>query len=894
MSSRDHRRPARTVDGWGQIASEPPREWTLRLVDLGFAGLILLLPFVWGGRQALGHLTVLLLSGWTAFWWAIHQLRSERPGWRFSGAEPLFLLAVSLVTLQTVAIPESLKDQLSPHIDLLLEGWTDSPASGLGLGRWSRLSFVPWQTWSDLVTLIAVMVIFFVAVQRLKTVSDVHRILRWLAISGCLTGLFGIVQYLGSNGQFYWFYSHPDTTTDTSAKAAFTNSNHFANFLAMSLPAQFWWGVTTFARIAKLRDARSMHHPAPEGWRGLLIEWGPMSMLGISLCALVLSQSRGGLLAAGVGLAVISLLFWRQKLLDSRIGICLLLAGAMATGSLFLFGQGLENELTSNLQSISSGTAAEMDHSSSRQKIWSTDWKVVRDFPIVGTGLGSHRHVYKSYFNYPADGTEYTHAENGYLQVAMETGMTGFVLALMSILLALYWCVRGLTLGTSTDIRAPAAVSLAVLAINLTHSFTDFIWYVPGCMVIVVLFAAAACVLCRIASPVNPHEESSGSPWGRLGWGMTLVILVAGLGWGVSIKWPEVAAEPHFFEFKRLANSNSAEGDEGTRYEIEAILRAVQANPLDPELQNRAARAWMRTFLLAHRADHDLPLEEIRQAAISSQYATRKDLCAWLDIPEVMGENRKYLLKSQLASVKAVHLCPLDDRPYIELTQLGWLSLMSPRRENSLMRQALRGRPFDGRTHLEVAHYLLNRGDIKLAEVHYRRAFAQDERCRQSLIEGLSPHVPAAFFLESFELDLRSLALLRKAYQGRDDADGYHKILEQLAASELDAANHSTGETAVSHLVTAHGCYAELGDRDLTVNVLAKALKRYGSSYNLRSNLANTLFDYGEYQEALPHLEWCHRREPDNESIARRIEVALERADQVEVAEEPNDTQRIR
>ena len=894
MSSREHRRTTKAVDGWGQRSSEPPREWTLRLVDLGFAGLILLLPFVWGGRQALGHLAVVLMSGWTAFWWAVYQLRSERPGWRFSGAEPLFLLAVALVALQTIALPESLKDQLSPHVDTLLAGWTDNPETSLGLGRWSSLSFVPWQTWSDLVTLIAVMTVFFVAVQRLQTASDVHRILRWVAISGCLTGAFGISQYLISNGRFYWFFEHPDTTTDTAAKAAFTNANHFADFLAMSLPAQLWWSVTTFARLTKLRDARSMNHPPPEGWRGLLIEWGPLTMFAVTSCALVLSQSRGGLLAAGVGLAVISLLFWRQKLLDSRIGICLLVLGAMATGCLFLFGEGLEAELTSNLESISSGAVAEMDRSNSRQKIWSTDWKVVQDFPVTGTGLGSHRYVYKSYFDYPADGTEYTHAENGYLQVAMETGVTGFVLTILSIVLTLSWCLRSLLRGSSIDTRAPAAVALSVLAVNLTHSVTDFIWYVPGCMVIVVLFAAAAHTLQRVAVPQTARDETSGSAWGRMSWGFSLALLVAGLAWGVQIKWPEVAAEPHYLEFKRLANSENSDGAEGTQYEIEAILKAAAANPHDPEILNRAARAWARTFLLAHQKDHDLTVEEIRQAAISSQYATRKELYAWLDNPDVMGKNRQYLHRAQATSIQALRLCPLDPRPYTELTRLGWLTLMSTQRENSLMRQALRGRIHEGRTHLEVAHFLLNRGDIKLAETHYRKAFAQDERCRRALIRNLSPHVPAEFFIEKFDLDLRCLAELRQAYQSQSDPSGYRKILELLARAELDAANHSAGETAVAHLVTAHGCLAELGEQDRSIEVLQSALKRYGSSYNLRSNLANSLFDQGRYDDALPHLEWCHRRQPDNESIAQRIERAMESPEATEVAEEPSDRNRIR
>ena len=68
-------------------------------------------------------------------------------------AEPLFLLAILLVALQTISLPESIKQSLSPHMDRLLPAWGDNPETSTGLGRWSSLSFAPWQTWSDLITL---------------------------------------------------------------------------------------------------------------------------------------------------------------------------------------------------------------------------------------------------------------------------------------------------------------------------------------------------------------------------------------------------------------------------------------------------------------------------------------------------------------------------------------------------------------------------------------------------------------------------------------------------------------------------------------------------------------------------------------------------------------------
>ena len=896
MSSRQLPRSAPLLDGWGHRVASSEYSWPLRFVDLGFLGLIVLLPFIWGGRQALGNFATVLLSGWTAVWWAVHQLRQARPRWRLSGAEPLFLLAILLVVFQTVTLPESLKDALSPHIDQLLPGWGVSPDTSIGLGRWSYLSFVPWQTWSDLVTLVAVMLVFFIAVQRLETVKDIHRLMRYLAISGCVTALFGLVQYFGGNGRFYWFYEHPDTTPETAVKAAFTNANHFADFLAMSLPAQLWWYATSARLLAKLREARNLSSPAPTGWRAFIQEWVPAIMLGITALAIVLSQSRGGLLVTVVGMSITCVLFWRQRLLDSKVATWLLGITVLSVTGMMLFGTRLDRELASNIESVQAGNALQLDREASRQKIWSTDMKVIRDFPIVGTGLGSHRYVYQSYHDFPENGTEYSHSENGYLQIAMETGITGLVITVLLIGLVGYWCIRGMVHATSLDIQSPFVVTISILAINLTHSCTDFVWYVPGCMVIVVLAAASACVLYRLSFPQPPRTESSVPRFGRIAWGVMLVLVVSGMGWGMQVKWPEVVAEPHFHEYKRLANAKDA-GDEmsATRYEIAAILRAAQANPHDPVLQLRAARAHMRTFLLSHEVEHDLRMEEIRQAALSSNYPTRKSLYAWLDNPEVMGENRRHLHRSQAASLRAMQLCPLEPRPYIDSAKLAWLSLAPAKMEDRLMKQALIVHPFEGLVQMEYAHFLNNQGRVDESIVYYQRAFEQNAKCRVAIVTDLSPHYPPSFFLSTFEMDRATLTVLRTVYAGTNDTRGYRKILQGLAQAELDAAMNSSGETSASHTVTAHGCFAEMGDRELATKTLQRAIKRHGNSYNLRSNLANDLFSQGRYSEAIPHLEWCHRRRPDIQMITQRIEMALGRVDKPkQLAQEVESTEKVR
>ena len=102
----------------------------VRGTDAGFAAIIFLLPYVMGGRQAWGHLLLGLLACWTALCWSLHQILSDRPKWRFSGAEPLFVMGLALLVLQVVSLPSSTLRSISPAIDKRLPMWTEGSDLG--------------------------------------------------------------------------------------------------------------------------------------------------------------------------------------------------------------------------------------------------------------------------------------------------------------------------------------------------------------------------------------------------------------------------------------------------------------------------------------------------------------------------------------------------------------------------------------------------------------------------------------------------------------------------------------------------------------------------------------------------------------------------------------------
>ncbi len=74
----------------------------------------------------------------------------------------------------------------------------------------------PEWTRAGLTLLLAYSMLFVVAVQRLRSVDDVAWMLRWIAGGVALQAVFGIVQFLTSNGKFVWVYEHPFRTTDAA------------------------------------------------------------------------------------------------------------------------------------------------------------------------------------------------------------------------------------------------------------------------------------------------------------------------------------------------------------------------------------------------------------------------------------------------------------------------------------------------------------------------------------------------------------------------------------------------------------------------------------------------------------------------------------------------------
>lgn len=127
---------------------------------------------------------------------------------------------------------------------------------------------------------------------------------------------------------------------------------------------------------------------------------------------------------------------------------------------------------------------------SSRFLIWQSSWEMFRDAPWYGIGAGIYGLLYKQY-RLPDDRSAGHLAHNDLLQIGIELGWPGLILALLICFFLARMVVRALHhLGLADDRKAEIIVLAAGLLAVLFHSLFTFHLYVYSTLLVIgVVFA---------------------------------------------------------------------------------------------------------------------------------------------------------------------------------------------------------------------------------------------------------------------------------------------------------------------------------------------------------------------------------------------------------------------
>ena len=850
--------------------------------DVGILVTLFVAPLFLGGRHDMGRLVLVSTICFTVACWTLRKLLRKHAQWHWTGLEWFAAFSIGILILQLTPLPIPILEFLAPNVQELLPTWDSQSESSASLGSWNQLSLTPVLTRGALVMLISYWLLFFVIADHLRNLADIQRTLKWIGLAAISMALIGIGQRFFGNGKFLWVYEHPSRNTLTAVNGAFTNQNHFAHFLALGIAPLILWTRSKWTDVATDEGKKRRNERA--GTPGSQL---PGILLVLGLCVIVfaglLSFSRGGVtivfltsLIGVFGLAWIGMM-------DRKAVVGVALAGGIITASIFIFGL---NPLVDELETIDQAqTFSEL--LSVRLDLWVAMLSAVMDFPLFGTGASSHREVYPTFFDHSGN-SQFSHGENGYVQIALETGVAGVLVLSTMIGKLSYSSVRWLLRSKDKSATACMVVTVAGLLASVLHSMVDFVWYIPACVTLTVVLLALFCRISQLNSQncvettqfVPPYPLAVLVGVGAMILCGTLVDQRVGPGMA-STSWDKYFALSRHtgIEERREFTAKDSEGLANLASEFRLremrryLLDTLRWDPTNSRAMLRLASIDLRQFRQQQaRLFASMSFDQIVNVAENSEFADENSKHAWLD--KVLGERRRLLRRASLLSQQSLRLSPLEGRGYILLAESGQLYGWGGQRRKALFDQARKVRPFDELVLYKSGIEKVQAGDIDSAIDYWQAAFVRSPDIRNLAIESLVPIYSSEQLAELLGHDWESLYRLFTRYRNLELQEDATFIAKPLANALEIAALDNSGGRAAELMSRAGDVYAHLNKIPDSVRCLRKSTLLSPNNFGYRNALARRLVQAEQFDEAVTEYKWCRRRQPKNEAVETELEAA--------------------
>ena len=381
------------------------------------------------------------------------------------------------IAIQTIALPSWFVVAVSPGADAFLRAFR----IGYHPADLRTLSLDPGATGIVLAEVVA-LALLLVGTTRLLRRWSIDWIVGQLMALAVAVSIVGIVQHaliVADDGLIYVFWR---PRQGGNPFGPFVNRNHFAGWMLMLLPVvcAYGWGLVQGA--ARRRRAAGAGEwmrwvSGVDGNRVLLV-WSSALVMAL---ALVMTQSRSGLVAAVVAMCVLAVFLWRTLAGRARIAVTGL--GAAGLGGALAWG---------GAGAMVARFARAPDEVHGRLSAWRDTVHIIEDFPVTGTGLGGYRQAMLLYQTRDRE-RMYAQAHNEYLQLAAEGGLLVGVPAAAVLIVVVAGIRKRLREGDDDDVaywvRRGAVAGLLGIA---AQSIVEFSLQMPGNAAMCVALAALA------------------------------------------------------------------------------------------------------------------------------------------------------------------------------------------------------------------------------------------------------------------------------------------------------------------------------------------------------------------------------------------------------------------
>lgn len=323
--------------------------------------------------------------------------------------------------------------------------------------------------------------ILFVTAREVFDAGGVRTAVRGIAVTGLVLSALAIAQEATAHGQMYWRWR--PVYERAFPFGPFVNRNHFGTWAILAAPLC----------IGYLAAHMEAHRGGTfTSWRKRVVAaldgraWLLLAAIVMLIAATLVSLSRSSMLGLLVALATGGVLARRRGRIRQQ-GHGWRIAVAVAAGTVLA-----ATFLPIDPESIGGRVAASGQGVAGRLEIWAATWRIIRDFFLTGTGVGTFQTAMVLY-QQSSPGVIFNQAHNHYLQAAAEGGLlVGVPVAASLIVLArsgaaalsrdssgMYWLRAGAASGLvgvaaqslfETGMLTPAnALLAAVLGAILLH-----------------------------------------------------------------------------------------------------------------------------------------------------------------------------------------------------------------------------------------------------------------------------------------------------------------------------------------------------------------------------------------------------------------------------------------
>lgn len=472
-----------------------------KFIFWGVCAVAVFLPVAYGSME---EWAVFAFEAAVALLFAAYWL-GAKGGERGEGSDakvlPLFLKAFLaaffvLSAISIIPLPAAVVSAISPQAAALRAGLAPLGLEAYGGGAWMTLSLAPSASLYILVKYAAYGMFAFLVFRAVRTRKQVEIVFWVLAATAVFETAYGIAQVFGGTERIF---SYQKKWSLGSVTGTFINRNHLAGFLEMIFPLVLGYLLAkadffAMGRRATLRERIVWF--GQEKLQRTIIVGLVAAVIGLGL---VFSRSRSGVL---IFLITIFLMIIALSAAGTGGGESVS-AGSGRRGRRLLRTIGLVVVFAAVLIGvrpvIERFTKEKVTFEVGRPVYFRYAAKIIRDFPLAGTGPGTFVYAYQKYEE-TDNRAIVDHAHNDYLEILAENGIPAggmlwiFLFGVFGIGFA-RWVKR-----RDPFVKGVGLGCLGGLAAIFLHSLTDFNLQVTANGA---LFCALAALLLRVTGLEN-------------------------------------------------------------------------------------------------------------------------------------------------------------------------------------------------------------------------------------------------------------------------------------------------------------------------------------------------------------------------------------------------------